>query len=49
MANITPKPNNDNIMSDILSTGKKDDMPIEDYYTIIYENGKYKFNYWSHS
>lgn len=32
------------IMADMLATGKKDDMPIEDYYTIIYENGKYKLN-----
>lgn len=32
------------IMSDLLATGKKDDMPIEDYYTIIYEDGKYKLN-----
>ena len=32
------------IMSDILATGKKDDMPIEEYYTIVYENGEYKLN-----
>lgn len=32
------------IHGDILSTGKKDDMPIEEYYTVIYENGKYSLN-----
>lgn len=32
------------IMSDLLATGKKDNMPIEEYYTIIYENGEYKLN-----
>ncbi len=32
------------IMSDLLSTGQRDYMPIEDYYTIIYENGQYKLN-----
>ena len=32
------------IMADILATGKKDNMPIEDYYTIVYENGEYKLN-----
>ena len=32
------------IMSDLLATGKKDDMPIEEYYTIVYENEEYKLN-----
>ena len=32
------------IMADLLATGQKDSMPIEDYYTIIYENGEYKLN-----
>ena len=32
------------IMADLLATGKKENMPIEDYYTIIYENGDYKLN-----
>lgn len=32
------------IMSDLLATGKKDSMPIEEYYTIINEDGKYKLN-----
>lgn len=32
------------IMNDILSTGEKDYMPIEDYYTITNENGIYKLN-----
>ena len=32
------------IMADLLATGKKDDMPIEDYYTIIYEGGTYKLS-----
>lgn len=32
------------IMADLLATGQKDNMPIEDYYTIIYENGDYKLN-----
>lgn len=32
------------IHGDILSTGKKDEMPIEEYYTVIYENGKYVLN-----
>ncbi len=32
------------IMSDLLATGKKDDMPIEDYYTITSENGDYKLS-----
>lgn len=32
------------IHGDILGTGKKDEMPIEEYYTVIYENGKYSLN-----
>lgn len=32
------------IMKDLLSTGQKDSMPIEEYYTIITENGQYKLN-----
>lgn len=32
------------IMPDLLATGKKDNMPIEEYYTIIYEDGEYKLN-----
>lgn len=32
------------IMADLLATGQKDNMPIEDFYTIIYENGEYKLN-----
>jgi len=32
------------IMADILATGEKDSMPIEEYYTIVYENGEYKLN-----
>ena len=32
------------IMKDLLSTGQKDSMPIEDYYTIINEKGQYKLN-----
>lgn len=32
------------IMVDLLSSGKKENMPIEDYYTITVENGKYKLN-----
>jgi len=32
------------IMSDLLATGGKDYMPIEDYYTIIKENENYKLN-----
>jgi len=32
------------IMADLLATGKKENMPIEDYYTIVYEDGKYKLN-----
>lgn len=32
------------IMPDILATGKKDNMPIEDYYTIVIENEQYKLN-----
>jgi len=31
-------------MKDLLSTGQKDSMPIEDYYTIINEKGQYKLN-----
>ncbi len=32
------------IMVDLLSSGQKEYMPIEDYYTIVYEEGKYKLN-----
>lgn len=32
------------IHGDILGSGKKDEMPIEEYYTVIYENGKYSLN-----
>lgn len=32
------------IISDILATGKKDDMPTEDYFTIVAENGQNKLN-----
>ena len=32
------------IMKDLLSAGQKDLMPMEDYYTIVYENGEYKLN-----
>lgn len=32
------------IYGDILSTGKKEEMPIEEYYTVIYENGKYSLS-----
>ena len=32
------------IMRDLLSTGQKDSMPIEDFYTIINENDGYKLN-----
>ncbi len=32
------------IMADLLSTGKKEYMPIEDYYTITDEDGEYKLN-----
>lgn len=32
------------ITGDILATGKKENMPIEEYYTIIYENGEYRLN-----
>ena len=33
------------ITEDLLATGgQKDNMPIEDYYTIVYENGTYKLN-----
>lgn len=32
------------IMRDLLATGEKDEMPIEDYYTIIIENEQYKLN-----
>lgn len=32
------------ISKDMLATGKKDEMPIEEYYTIVYENGKYALN-----
>lgn len=32
------------IMKDLLSSGQRDDMPIEEYYTIIMENGQYKLS-----
>ena len=32
------------IHGDILGTGKKEEMPIEEYYTVIYDNGKYRLN-----
>ena len=32
------------IMADLLSSGQKDNMPIEDYYTITSENGQYKLS-----
>lgn len=32
------------IMGDILASGKKDAMPIEDYYTVINQDGKYALN-----
>lgn len=32
------------IHGDILGTGKKEEMPIEEYYTVIYDNGKYSLN-----
>jgi hypothetical protein len=32
------------IIGDILATGKKETMPIEEYYTTIYSDGKYKLN-----
>lgn len=32
------------IHGDILSTGKKEEMPIEEYYTVVYDNGKYVLN-----
>ena len=32
------------IMGDILATGKTEDMPIEDYYTVINENGEYRLS-----
>lgn len=32
------------IMADLLATGKKDNMPIEDYYTIVEEEGQNKLN-----
>jgi len=32
------------IYGDLLANGKKDDMPIEDYYTLVYENGAYRLN-----
>lgn len=33
-----------NLKEDILSTGNADTFSIEDYYTIVYENGNYKLN-----
>ena len=32
------------IYGDLLSTGGKEEMPIEDFYTIIYEDGKYSLS-----
>lgn len=32
------------IMADLLSTGEQEYMPIEDYYTVIYENGGYSLS-----
>ena len=32
------------IMADMLATGKKEDMPTEDYFTIVLENGQNKLN-----
>ncbi len=32
------------IMGDILATGSKETMPIEEYYTVVYENEEYKLN-----
>lgn len=32
------------IYGDILASGKKDEMPVEEYYTVSYENGKYALN-----
>lgn len=32
------------IMSDLLATGQKEVNPIEEYYTVVVENGKYKIN-----
>lgn len=32
------------ITGDLLATGQKDYIPIEDYYTIVNENGEYKLN-----
>lgn len=32
------------IMSDLLATGQRESMPIEDYYTIVNEDGEYKLN-----
>ena len=32
------------IIGDILATGKKETMPIEEYYTTIYNNGDYKLS-----
>lgn len=32
------------IMADLLATGQKEYMPIEDYYTITYEDGEYKLS-----
>lgn len=32
------------IYGDLLSTGEKEEMPIEDFYTVIYEDGQYSLN-----
>ena len=32
------------IMRDLLAEGERDYMPIEEYYTILYENGRYRLN-----
>ena len=32
------------IMEDLLATGQKEYMPIEDYYTVVNEDGEYKLN-----
>lgn len=32
------------IMEDILATGKKEEMPIQEYYTVVNDNGQYRLN-----
>ena len=32
------------IYGDLLSSGEKEEMPIEDFYTVIYDNGKYSLS-----